>query len=182
MEQKRKIALAALALGLASTGSLLAATQTQAFSGVKDDLAQALATRFNLNATEVQTFLTEQHQAHKAEMKADMEAKMAARLEQAVTDGKITAAQKDLIVAKQAEVRTKMEALTDSDAADRDTAMKAIQDDLKSWAETNGIDIKWIGGGMPMRGHGMGMGPGGMRRGGHGPDGMKPNAEQQPTK
>ncbi len=156
MEQKRKIALAALALGLVSTGSLVAASQTQAFSGIKDDFAQALATRFNLNVTDVQTFLEEQHQLHKTEMMADMQAKMSERLDKAVADGKITAAQKVAIVAKWQEMKTKMEALKDASDEDRRAAMKTFHEELKTWAEANDIDMKWIAG-EPMRGH-MGRG------------------------
>lgn len=144
MDTKRKAAFAALALGLVSTGSLIAATQTQAFGQAKDDFAQALATRFNLNVTDVQSFLDEQHAAHMNEP-----------LDAAVADGKITAEQKAAIVAKRQELKTKMESLKDASNEDRRAAMESFHTEMKAWAETNGIDLRLMGGaGMNKRGHG----------------------------
>ncbi len=95
-------------------------------------------------------------------------------LDQAVKDGKLTQAQEDLIVAKQAEVKTFMTTLQGKSAADRQTALKTEMDSLKAWAQTNAIPSQYLmfGGGM-MRGGG-GMGHGHFGHGGFGqgqPDG-----------
>lgn len=91
-----------------------------------------------------------------------------AMLDQAVKDGKITQAQEDLIVAKQAEVKTFTDSLNGKSNTDRQAAMKTETDALTAWATTNNIPSQYIlpfGGGM-MRGGGIGHGmPGGMRGG-----------------
>lgn len=168
METKRKLTLASLAFTAVAGGSLLVASQTQAFERVgSTDFAQALATRFNLNVDEVKTFLDEQHAEHKQDMLIDMEARLNERLDQAVADGKITAEQKAAIVAKHDEVMSKMEALKDASQEERHEAMKTLHEELKTWAESQGFDMKWIGG-MPMK----------MKfRHGFGPHGGQPSAE-----
>lgn len=144
METKRKLTLASLAFTAVAGGSLLLASQTQAFERVgSSDFAQALATRFNLNVDEVKTFLDEQHAEHKQDILSE-------RLDQAVADGKITAEQKAAIIAKHDEMRAEMEALKNLPEEERREAMKTHHDEMKSWAESQGLDMKWIGG-MPMK-------------------------------
>lgn len=125
METKRKLTLASLAFTAVAGGSLLVASQTQAFERVgSSDFAHALASRFNLNVDEVTAFLDEQHAQHKQELFEDMEDRLTDRLDQAVADGKLTAEQKASILAK--------------------------HEEMKTWADAQGIDMKWIGG-MPMK-------------------------------
>lgn len=92
-----------------------------------------------------------------------------AMLDQAVKDGKLTQAQEDLIIAKQAEVKTFTDTLKDKNQADRQTAMQTEMTAVKAWATTNNIPEQYIlpfGGGM-MHGGGMRGGMGHGMRGGH---------------
>ena len=88
---------------------------------------------------------------------------MTERLDQAVTDGKITAEQKDLIIAKGKEMKQKMEEIRNlSSDTERKTAMEQLRTDTEKWLSDNKIDQRFLGplGGMrgPGRGHGGPMG------------------------
>ena len=67
------------------------------------------------------------------------------RLDDAVADGDITAEQKTLIEAKQDEL---------------ETARESARDELKQWAEDNGVELKDVMGGMGGHGRGGMGGPG----------------------
>ena len=146
-------------VGLASFGAVAsAATSGNANSG--DTLVDKIATKFNLNKSDVQAVFDEDRQAHQAKM----DQKMEDRLNQAVKDGKITSDQKDQILAKHKEIQAYMESLKDKTPEERRTLMKSKMDEMRQWAEDNGLSDY-----MMMRGHGPG-GPGmgmGMRFGDH---------------
>ena len=101
--------------------------------------------RFNLNADEVQEVFEEAREEKKAELQVRFEE----RLNQAVDEGKVTEEQKEAILAKKAEMREKHEELKDLSLEERHEAMKALQEEFKSWADENGIDLNqffWCGG------------------------------------
>lgn len=75
------------------------------------DLAGAIATHFNVDATEVQTIIDEQLAAHKGERHAQMEKDMQERLTAAVAAGTLTQAQADALAAHRAEMDTFLESL-----------------------------------------------------------------------
>lgn len=131
------------------------ATKTSPFSA----LATAIAQKFNLNSTDVQTVIDQTMTAERTQMEKD-------RLAQAVTDGKLTQAQADLIVAKRASLEAEREANKTSFSAMTDTerqaAMEKNKADLQAWATANNVPVEYLFGGG--RGHGGGhgmMGPGG---------------------
>lgn len=147
---KQKIAVGVA--GLVTLGSLsgvaMAATDTTG-----TNFADRLATRFNLNKDDVKSFLSEDRAARHEQMQAKMEE----RLTQAVTDGKITSAQKDLITSKMQEIKTFMDGLKDKTKEERKTAMDAKIAELKAWATENNIPAPFDHLG-PMGGHGKGRG------------------------
>jgi len=87
-----------------------------------------------------------------------------AALDQAVKDGKITQAQEDLIIAKQAEVKAFRDGLKDKTEADRQAAMKTEMQSIKDWATANNIPEQYV----IFAGRGRGMGDGGMMHRGKG--------------
>jgi hypothetical protein len=87
---------------------------------------------------------------------AEMQAKAEERLVQAVTDGKITAAQKAAIIAKHAEMKAFRESLKDKTKEERKVAMEAKKAELDKWRTDNGIPE-----GVVLFGHGH---RGGMNR------------------
>ena len=126
-------------------------------------LVSAIATKFHLNQADVQQVFD----AERTQQQADMQAKFAAdqktRLDAAVTAGKLTQAQEDLIIAKQAEIKTFMDTLKDKTPADRKTAMQTEMTTMTQWAKDQSIPQGFIGLG------------GGFGRGGHGFDGARPS-------
>ena len=93
------------------------------------------------------------------------------RLDALVSQGKITQAQEDAIIAELATLRAKYPVDPNATPEQRKTQMTNIQNDIKSWAKINGIDPTYI---MPY-GQGRGIGVG--RRGGM----MRGNEGKEPT-
>ncbi len=119
-------------------------------------LIEKIATRFNLNKDEVKAVFDEEHTAREAEKQKSQEQ----RLSQLVTDGKITADQKNKILAKTSELQAKHEAekdaLKDKTEAERRAIMEANRAELEKWAADNGISLEYV---RPLGGRGhRGMG------------------------
>ncbi|HOX29718.1 MAG TPA: hypothetical protein P5080_00215 [Candidatus Paceibacterota bacterium] len=143
---------AVLALSAAGIGSAYAATETAEKTNPINRLATAIASKFNLDAQEVQSVFDEQ----KTRMAAQRVKNFEDRLNNAVAAGKLTQAQADGIRAKQSDMeklRTEMRGKTKEEIR---TAVKAQMADLKQWAEDNNIPKGY----MMIGGRGMGGRPG----------------------
>lgn len=121
-------------------------------------LVQKIADKFGLNKNDVQAVFDQDRQEHQAQREADY----TVRLDQFVKDGKITEAQKQLILAKHKELETKrqseMQNRQSQTPDQRKAEMDAEREDLQNWATENGIDLKYLMD-FGMRGHrGFGMG------------------------
>ena len=114
-------------------------------------IIENLSAKFNLNPSDVQTVFEEtRDQAH------------AARLDEAVKAGDITSEQKNLILEKQKEIRTKVEEINNKQltTTERLKEMQTVRDEMSDWATKNNIPLRYIGiGGMMGRG-GFGKGVG----------------------
>lgn len=171
MKAKLLIPIAAVAI---TAITMYGANQIMAFNGndQHDALIQKLASAFGKSETEVQTVFDQ----FRTEQQASREAEFAANLEQAVVEGKLTAGQKELILAKHEELQQQHE----EDFANKETMTReewqakhqTERDELESWATSNGIDLSYL---MPERGP-MGEGRG-MGRGMHG-EGFGPQFNQ----
>lgn len=167
MNKKKMIAAAVASLGIATVvGVGVAGAQTS--SG--QTLADKIATKFNLDKNQVQQVIDQDHADHRAQMDQRFED----RLNQAVTDKKITSEQKDKILAKHKELEAQRQAdrdaLKDKTPAERKAAFDQKKAELEQWAKDNNVPLEYL---MPGRGgHGMGM-----HRGMMGPDGPAPNAQ-----
>ena len=149
--------------GLAVAGGVALATQHAyaASPTTVPPIVQKLADTFHLNVNDVQAVFKQSLQDRLAKMETSYET----RLTQLVTDGKITSTQKDLILSKHKELdanrSTFMASLKTMTADQRKAALQQQQTDLKTWATTNNIDVKYLMGGFGMgmreRGHWGGM-------------------------
>ena len=148
MSKKKTILAASVATaGLAGILLVGGVAFAQTSSG-KTSMAQAIATKFNLKTEDVQKVIDSQH-----------EEMMKAHLDQLVKDGKITGDQENKIIAKQAEMRPKIEAAqAQTEPAERKKAMEAIKAEMQKWEKENNIPKGVMG--PPRGGHGPG-GPGG---------------------
>lgn len=164
MKYSRKLVAAAviaggLGIGAVGVGTTFAAQATH--NGGMSGLVEAIATKFNLNASDVQAVFDEQ----RTQMEADMAAHAKEELTQAVTDGKLTQAQADAIAAKREELRaTKPDFSSTMTDEERRAAMEAQKDSLTQWAKDNNIPMEYL---RPAGMNGMHPGPGGkgMHRG-----------------
>lgn len=148
------------AVGILTASAIIAST-TAAFAQSSDTqnqtLAQRIAARFKLNENEVQTVIDEEHAARHAKMQELINQ----RLTQAVADGRLTEEQKQLIIAKQAELQKKMAekraSLQTLTSEERKSALESARAELEAWAKEHDIDMTYVAGGK--RGM-MGMGKG----------------------
>ena len=126
MKKSKLIGLSTMAvtLGIVGLGSFASAQTSTSNSSIVDKIA----TKFGLNKTEVQAVFD----AEKSEKQGERRAEAGARLQQLVTDGKITAEQKTKIEAKQTELQT---------------AMEAERTALAAWATENGVEVRYLMGG-----------------------------------
>lgn len=137
----KKLFIPAVALVLG--GILLSgAARVSAQSGSNDypPIIDKLVAKFNLNEAEVKAVFDEERSARQSEMQAKIEAK----LTQAVTDGKITEAQKQAILAKHEEMKVNrgenMEDWHDLTPSERQAKMQSKRTEMESWAKSIGID------------------------------------------
>jgi hypothetical protein len=157
----KKIMLPMCALALVAAGGFGVAQVSAAAdtSSPKASIVQKLADTFHLDKAKVQAVFDEQHKANQA----DREKSYEDRLTQAVTDGKLTAAQKTLVLTEHNKLKAELDAAVSASAADktaRKTAMDKVRTEAADWAKANNIDAKWLMIGGPGRGgHGFG-GPG----------------------
>jgi hypothetical protein len=149
---------------------LYGSTQASAFGGAfEGNMHSRLAEKLGLDESKIESAFDEMRAEHQAERQTQFEE----RLNQAVTDGEITEAQKQLILDKhevlkaqhEADFENKGEKTREEWRAER----QAHREEMESWADENGIDLKYFFGGMGKFGDGPGMG---MHRG-FGPGGQE---------
>jgi gas vesicle protein len=154
-KKKLKYIIPAIAtLALVAGGTTYAAT-TKGHNPFAN-LATVIAEKFNLKTADVQSVIDETMAAERQQRGVNRQGP-AEQLAQAVTDGKLTQAQADLITAKKSEMKTAIEALRDATQEERQAAMKTQMDTLKQWATDNNIPEQYI--------MGLGRGTGGGRSG-----------------
>lgn len=153
----KKILLPFIALAVLAFGTLGANTFALAQEDVSPDinLVEKISTKFGLDKNEVQKVFDEQRN----EMHKEMQARQEERLSQLVKDGKITEAQKTLIVNKQKEMQAQRETNKDSfkdlTPEERKTQMETKKAEIDAWAKENGIDPTYLFPGKGMKdGHG----------------------------
>ena len=142
-------ALAVVGSGIYGVQKVSAATATPG----QQTLVDRLVSTFGLDKKKVQAVVDADRTAHRADREADYQT----RLTKAVTDGKITEAQKALILTEHSKLEAERQTYkTDSlieTRAQRQAKMTAIKAEIDAWTKVNGIDAKWLGG------HGSGHGP-----------------------
>jgi hypothetical protein len=125
--------------GVAGSG-IVSAAASGGTSGSTSSLADEIASKFHLNKSDVQAVVDQ----HRAEHQAERQKKFEDRLDQAVTDGKLTGDQKDQILAKQTELKDYMDSIKDKSPQERHQLMKAKLGELKTWAKTNNIPPQYV--------------------------------------
>ncbi|OGC68360.1 hypothetical protein A2364_02905 [candidate division WWE3 bacterium RIFOXYB1_FULL_43_12] len=136
----------------------LSAQNTYAFdfeSIRPSSLIQRIMEKFNLNQDEVGEVITQYRKENQAERRLQIEN----RLNQYVSEGKITEEQKNLIIEKQKE----WQALDPEDKRDN---REEHRTEMQEWAKANGISEEFVFGGGPKSGMNNGGGYNGRARDG----------------
>jgi len=139
------------AVGLTFAGGAAAHAQTASTTTQYPSIVQEIASKFNLTTADVQSVFDQ----NRTEMQAQMKAKSAAALDQAVTDGKITADQKQQILDERQKLEDKQKAnmanFKSLTADQRRAAMEATKAEVSAWTKQTGIDAKYLMGGFEFR-------------------------------
>ncbi len=161
--KKQILAIGAVAaIGVAgATGVAVANAASTTNGGDRmGSLVDALASKFNLNKSDVKAVFD----ANREQMQAQHEQDIKDKVAQLVTDGKLTQAQADVLNAKRAELQKEREANRTADqdltADQRKAKMTERRTALETWLKEQGIDMKYSY--LLMGGHGGHGGPGGM--------------------
>lgn len=129
--------------GIAGVGVANAATDT---TNSQDSLVSAIATKFNLNKTDVQKVFEDEHAAREVKQETRVNDKLA----QLVKDGKLTQSQADALKTKRAEVKKEREANRPSIGSnsktheDMKTEIEKKRTELESWATNQGISKDYL--------------------------------------
>ena len=135
---KKKSLYTFAVIGILSMGL---ARPTYAFeSGQYSPLIQRIIDKFKLNKTEV----TAEVDAYRLEKQTEMQKQLETKLTELVKNGKLTEAQKSKILAKHAELKKNKPDFSDMTKEERRAEHDKIQSELKTWAEANGIDLKYM--------------------------------------
>lgn len=135
----------------------------KAYDGQPNAIIQKLVDKFGLKQEDVQAVFSEVRQERQTGMQTQFEQ----RLTQAVTDGKLTEEQKQLVLGKHKQLalekETNLAAGQNLTPEERRTQAQEQRGQLEQWANDNGIDLSLIGPmgegrfGMGDRGEGRGM-------------------------
>ena len=154
----KRIMILTVALTILMLGSVLAVKPAQAFwpfDLFKGDgrgqgeqtqnrfpaLIQKIIDKFNLNEDEVDEVVAE----YRNERELEMQNRFEENLQEAVKAGKLTEEQKTAIEAKHEEMQEKMEGWVNLSPEERRQKSEEHRDEMKTWAEENGIDYEQMG-------------------------------------
>lgn len=156
---KKQVMVAVMTIMLAVIGGFQA---TQAFAedtNAENPLVRKLAGKFGLKQDEVQAVFD----AVQTERMQQRETQYTTYLTKLVTDGKITEAQKQLLLEKRKEMsadRPDKSAMQSMTPEERRAQMDAKKQEMDTWANENGIDTQYLMGPKGGGGHGRGGMPG----------------------
>jgi len=138
------------AIAILVVGGSLLGTSTLVYAESQNPqltgLAQALASKFHLNQSDVQTEISSYIQQHKDDLQQKMADRQKARLDTLVSQGKITTAQETAILNEYKTLQTQYgpAALTGKTFAQKIQAKKDERNALTTWANSQGIDPQYV--------------------------------------
>lgn len=157
MNKKHYIAAAIIAIvGASIIGAGSVAAQNADENRVS--MVKQLAQKLGIEEHKVQSAMDAIHTERQGAMQKQMEEK----LNQAVKDGKLTEAQKKLMIQKHAEIKAEREShretMKNMTPEQRKIEMEKHQAELQTWAQDNGIDMSLFTGDMGKKGGMRGFG------------------------
>ncbi len=160
MHIPKKVALSLGAIALMLTAGLATQSVSAHMNGAGTNLASSLANKLGVEESKVNTALDSVRSENQASRATEMKTNYTEKLTEAVTAGKLTEAQKTLLLTKFDEVKTKQDDLRKQ--------QETLRTETETWAKTNNIHTSYLmgagmKGGPSGRGHGGPGGPGMMR-------------------
>jgi len=144
-------AVTVLAAGAVGVSQVSAASATS--SG--QTLAQRIASSFGLDQSKVQSVIDQ----YRSDKQSQAETKYEQTLANAVSQSKLTNAQKDAILAEHNKLKGELDAAQGQTGTARRTAMKQVRTEAETWSKQNNLPVHWLLGARPMRGMGPMMRP-----------------------
>lgn len=138
------------AAGLALLGlALLGTTAVFADSGPEDmgefpPVVGRLVEKFNLNRSEVEKELEDFRVQRQKDHHEEMEARFEDRLNEALEEGEITAAQKENILEKHEEIEEKMQETRDLAWEERREKRNEIREEMQTWIQNQDLDLDFL--------------------------------------
>ncbi len=150
ISKKLIIPMAGVAIiGAAGLYGVQHASATSSTNG--QTLVERIASTFGLDKAKVQAVFDQ----NKTDKQQNRETTYEQRLTQAVTDKKLTLAQKDAILAEHKKLETELAAA--AKGTDRRAATKTVRTEATTWASDNNVSASWLIAPGRMRGGHMGM-------------------------
>lgn len=168
MTKNKKIAVSTLVVAIVLGAGVYGINQTMA-QGMNggSTLIDKLVAKFNLNKDEVTKVFDENRNEQRQVMDAERKTRQETSLNAAVEKGELTAEKKQLVLNKLSELEKERTANRTAhqnlSVEERKAQMTSHRAEIEKWASDNGIDIKYLVGGMGkgMGGEGTGRGMGG---------------------
>ena len=133
---KKKVLLPSiLVISILVIGILATNTSAQSLTDYPP-VVQKIADRFSLKVGDVQSVFDEE----KDECRADMYAHFAERLNDLVSEGKITESQKETALNMHEKMHDEMENMFNIPAKERREKILKLQEEFRKWMESEGID------------------------------------------
>ncbi|CAN5434173.1 hypothetical protein BH10PAT3_BH10PAT3_1820 [soil metagenome] len=145
---KKKLMMAATVAtislsGLGAVGLASAATNSSSSSSTGSSLVDKLVAKFGLKKADVQAVFDQEHTEREAQRLTEVQA----RLKTAVSNGKLTQAQSDAVIAKYKEIQATRQAnhatMDTKTDAERKVAIDAERNEFDKWVTDNNIPTEY---------------------------------------
>ncbi len=142
----KKILLPIVAIVLTGGAVLGTSNIVSANTNGQNSLVQMIAQKFNIDQTQVQAVFDAWHQQHQATMLQNSTQRENNRLDQLVSQGKITSSQKQAILDELAKLRNEFSAqsLKTMTPDQRKQAMQNMQNEISQWSQSTGINAMYL--------------------------------------
>ena len=144
---KHKLVLSFLGLtilGVAALGTFGKQAWAKTTNTSMTSLVAEISQKFGLNQADVQSVFD----IHRIQMHEQMLVELSERLSESVSEGKITEAEKQLLLDKHKEMAAQRESDRQNwqtkTIEERKALMQTKHQELINWAEVNGIDLKYL--------------------------------------
>jgi hypothetical protein len=123
-----------------------AATTTPVHQNFFQGLVQFIAQKFGLDKGEVQSAVDDFRTQHKEQVQSQLQTRENTHLDTLVSQGKITASQKQQILDEQAKLRSEYDPSTFKNLTPDQRKQKFQQEqaEIQAWSKSTGIDAKYL--------------------------------------